>query len=483
MNKQKTAKKASKAEVDQLKSKISKLNNQLSHMKVVSGPALGSRALKRSQLAEDYSMQKAHAAETLETYIMSMLDPAHVKGRIPSPLSLPTATFSVTYPVTQLKPNANGEIVIVVRGGLMNFFAANTFTVPLALVGIHTYNQFGGTMAAPITASQITPTGAATTLANVAPYLVYEMCPAPDIQAIRDTFSQYRKVSQIVSCEYAGPPISAQGTVAVGLWPGSYALPRAFAPAPIFSQSSGPLAVPDLTFDAVAALEGAEIYRSFDEITALWRPMGPMDQWRPIKHVVPFSYSSAFGIESAPICDENPASFIAQLESIASFSQASVLGAGVPGALLNGWSNMSTRPTSLDFADPAVVYFYTGLAPTALVNLTITVNYEAICDQRSWSLAEAAARISDQAELHRAANIMASVPHSHTGKHSEWLTKIKSGVMQAIRVSKDVIGTARQVAPVASSVLKELGMSEASEAVSSLAAVDSLAGLAELFLI
>lgn len=428
------------------------------------------------QAARAYIKQRK---ERLGEYVMSLLNPFGVRGaRIPGVLPTPTATFSVTQSYT-LRPGTSShadELYFVVKGGLFGFFGATATTIQAG----ESFLTGGGGNPMPQVGDPLLRDNstAGAPLNTVVGQSVYALAPVPECESIIETFSAYRKVSGGMKIMYTGPRLNATGTKVCALIPGSQQLPfwtDPTIPATVNHMIPSLLAI---DYDTLRSLEGALEYPSQEETTMIWRPQSDaIEEWRPCRYVPTnyyFDNAANFGDEGPPPCDSAPADYTASVDGQIAALQA----AGW--STLDPWMRRSYCMT--DPADPIMACGFRSLQADSSFVVEVTFNYEAIPDNRTWSLAQAATHYSSSRHAEAARMVASMTPHSHSGSHDEWLVKAGKKLAQAWGMAKQVVGGARKLAPIAGSVASELGFDNVAAGIADAAGVQSVADLAALLI-
>lgn len=442
-------------------------------------------------------------------YLSSLIDPFSVNdARIPQRCSAPSSTFSVTQTI-KLSSDASGRACFLLAGGIMQHYAATRRTVPAdsnASTYLHAYNSNhtsgAGALIEMYPNNHTTFNGyydGSVAGDSVPGYMINSFCGAAEAGAIVQAFTAYRKVSMGFKVKYTGSIVNAQGSVCLARIPGSFQF-RTDAPTiPVDPQfGMGPTALAALNYDSITQLEDAAVYSAVEGGTITWSPSGDsVDEWRPLKYVPPFAVDwtvyGGLGVEPTAYvmpCDSSPQEYKAYANQFnygvlnAMYAAASLPVPGTPSIvdITNSINNNFGLMHAVD--DPYLIAIFSGLPASVsdLITVEWVVNYEAIPDERTWSLATPLAPMSSEGpELARA--VVASMPASHPGsEHSGFASKIAGIATKAYAGIKTALSAGRAIAPHAGDLLSSIGMEDAGSVVSQLGGVESLAELGALLL-
>lgn len=403
-------------------------------------------------------------------YLLSLLDPfEHGAAKIPTSLPVPTTTFAIKTSYN-IRPGAGGagEAVFLCKGGIFGFAAGDGISI-LPSDSVHSYGQ-------PVV--QTYPFSGDPTVSHLVlgSPTVNAMVPAPEYASIVGAFAAYRKVSAGMKVYYTGPRLTATGTKAMGIIPGSQQI-RINSPAGN-NQAMIP-AFTELTYDSLKNLEGAEVYPAQDEATILWRPYSDaIEEWRPTKYIPTLwreANSAEIGTEGAPACDGDHEHFKSTMNQ--AIQLASIGGGPQPGVnpYLQWCYNIS------DPADGTMVVCFANIQADFSATIECVVNYEAIPDNRTFSLAAPTRSIGAATEAKAARMTVAELPHTHPGTdHGHFLADAGKAIGKIWNTASAVAKGVKTVLPEAASLAEKAGFTDAATALAQAGSVTSIAELAAL---
>lgn len=358
-------------------------------------------------------------ARGLSRYYASLMDPwADLDAKYPEPGAYPSTPLKISFPI-QIKSNAQGRAAFILRDGIDHCFAISDDGAGTATL-----------------AYDLTPGQEGWYLTSV------NWVKTPEHAALRSTFSAYRPVSLGVKVNYIAAPLNAAGKVAVALFPPSYTMPTAAL-------------ITQLNWEELALFQGATTYSAIEGCQAVWKPFSTygMADYRPTNNVFfnnGYSFDSSWDIDVQEMVAGYLSSFMVE-KKVALISS----GTTISGAYTNADTDeylSSLMDYSLPSQSPAIAIMWEGLPVSTLFGeLEIVINYEAITDNRTFSLSQAFGPERNQrgssAEAEAAIASMPEVTsHSNTVNHSDWVASTAKSVSNTTAAAVSGIGKAANIA-------------------------------------
>jgi hypothetical protein len=431
---------------------------------------------------------QAHVERTGLAYLHSILDPFNSTDvRIPSIAPIKTSTFQCkdAYTVTLDDPS-----ILAVQGGLAAFNPYANFASTghaIAYGRVHPYRdvQTGA-------ASSWPPTGVESIAQTVLPGAIDAAAVqcldcSKSAAAILAAYSAVRFVSGGIRFKYAGPILSAQGRLAVALYPGSEEyLKRPVDGTGVVLAGPGQGMVHDralgFTFEEVISLQGAKSYSTADIIEgveAIWKPQGEdVKEWLSTGRNRGYTAGSFTGNNTLLGSLAEPPSTAPYQESQASTANMNSTAAEFGSMYVQQISQFARTSGS-----PIIVWAFDLPAGSNPVPLEIEVcgNYEGIPRSRSWSIVSSEIKFAAPHIVPVTHAIAAVTPDSTTKtEKGHVLKQIASQGAMIMNAGKQLYSGAQQYAAPLAEMISDLGATFGSDALAG--AGEALAMGAAMFL-
>jgi hypothetical protein len=221
------------------------------------------------------------------------------------------------------------------------------------------------------------------------------------------------------------------------------------------------------------------VYPAQEEVTLLWRPYSDaIEEWRPTKYIPTLwreQNSAIVGLDGAPACDGDHEHYKSTTNLAISLASAGAPPAPGANAYLQ-WFYGITDP-----ADAIMAVAFADFADDLAYDVEVVVNYEAIPDNRTFSLASPSRSVGTADESRAARMTVAELPHSHAGAdHSQFLADAGKGIAKIWSQASGIAKGVKSVLPEVASVAEQAGFTDAATALAQAGSVTSVAELAAL---
>lgn len=360
-------------------------------------------------------------------YLAQMLDPwAELDAKFPDECGYPSTSVNVkhTFSIKTESTGQTDKFCLFIRDGITRSYAPSLNEENQKYV---TY-QAGPPAGWIIGGTQSTPEN--------------QWVPMPEAFGIQDAFVAYRPVAMGVKLMYQAAPLGATGRICAALWPAQNRLPESDTP---------------LTYAQLAKFEGAKTYPAADGCTLTWRPYSAdgVAQYRPTKYSAKnVNFSGSDGLDPQS-CDIDPTTFIALVHNASAMTI--IRNTSNANYTSQFWRPADARSAviaaqdaSLAQQSPCLCILGEGLvASTAVYNVEVSYVFEAIADNRTFSLAQPLGKtMPASAEAKRAVNVVNQVDSSHAGgsdeSHKTFLQEVGSTIEDigsGLEAALDVGGT------------------------------------------
>lgn len=352
-------------------------------------------------------------------YYASLMDPwAELNAKYPEPGAYKSIPFQVKFE-TIIKSNADGRCCFILRDGISRCYSISDDGQGTSTMS---YNTVGPNFGWYLSGNNWVPT--------------------PEDDTIRSTFSGYRPVSMGTKFTYTAAPVDASGRIATALWPPGETLP-------VDSLAT------NVTFDELARFQGACTYAAIEGCTQTWKPFSTfgMAEYRQTNTVFfnnGYSVDSSWDIDQAMVVTGYLVSEMVALKVALSSNGTTVTG---------NWTDSSSNTFlesllafRLPSQSPAIIMIFDGVPHSTEIGMLETVvNYEAISDNRTFSLVQNMAgehQPGYTAERDAALNAMPTVlSHSGSVPHTDWMSNVASAAsataktVGAVSTIVDLIGS------------------------------------------
>lgn len=342
----------------------------------------------------EYPKSREHRSKPLgdvNSYLCSLLDPWNCKGaKIPDITTYPSSVFSVEYefPFTVVPFFPSGTALATVNGSFILFTPDISQVilqgVPALIGGGFVLAQDG----------------------------VPNALPAPNVAAIANAYSAIRPVSFGIRIRNTGQMLTVSGRMCMALWPSTQSFP--------FPGT----ATVNITYDQFQEFLKADCSTAIAGMTTIFRPIDDSAFLYHRKTEAPFAGAIApiTGITEFPFFapgDMSTSEAFYAVDGAAPFDVATY----TEYAFITPWRGC-----------PAIGMFITDTEANASFVAEICINYEAIPDQRTWSLVMPTHSPSRPEQLSQSANVMAILPSSHEGgseeSHADFISQVPAVINQ-----------------------------------------------------